>query len=281
MAYQAGFVVAILHNGKPLREVNSFSERVVRLPFGSEYALRIQNKTHKRAYVSVKIDGTEVLSGKLVMQAGDKIDLERFCLDGDLTKGNKFKFVEAKNGGVQDPTIGDNGWVVVTFEPELILHNFHSSILRGGPACNNHNSMEPIGSTCEVNTTGNTWSASVNTTNCVVGGMTSADSGISLTTLSLLNITPEVAADVGATVEGGQSSQTFMKSNEVFITEAPVHIGIHMKGMVQEKSKPWSLSLGPKMKVLNNENILSHVDSVELTASHVVLKIPISEVKIA
>lgn len=274
MAFQQGFVVSVLNNGTPLRETNSFSERVVRLPFGSEYTLRIQNKTHKRAYVSVKIDGTEALSGKLVMQAGDKVDLERFCLDGDLTKGNKFKFVEAKNGGVQDPTSGDNGWVIVTFEPELIVHNFYSSILRCGPA---FNSMEPIGSTCEVNSTpaGKSWSASATTQNCV--STASLDSGITLTTLSLPNITPEVAADVGATVEGGQSSQQFMKSNEVFITEAPVHIGIRMKGMVQEKPKSWSIRTdGSKINVRYAGTTLP-VESTEITTTHVVFKVPLQE----
>lgn len=285
MAYADGFVVTILHNGKTLRETNSIGERVVRLPFGSEYALRIQNKTKKRAYVSVAIDGTGVLSGKLVMKAGEKIDLERFCLDGDLTKGNKFKFVEAGNSAVQDPTSEDNGNVVVTFEPEMDYSWFTlatpvfkpsalGGVLRGM-------SGQEIGSQCFINSvnssstqSGTTWSAS-------------ASSGATLTSASL-SASPQVATDVGATVEGAASSQKFKIAHEWFSTETPVTIGIRLKGMVQESAKPWSINLGQTLKVMNNGVTLSGINEIQFTASEAVvlmagskIRIPLDQVKIS
>ena len=64
MMHQApGYVVVLLHQGKPVREFAEGSQKVCRIPFDSEYTIRIKNKTWRRALVSISIDGTDVLSG--------------------------------------------------------------------------------------------------------------------------------------------------------------------------------------------------------------------------
>lgn len=219
---QPGFVVAIIHDGKIIREQKDNDQRTVHLPFGSEYLVRIWNKTDTRAYARVLIDGTEVLSGKLILGPKEKVDLERFCIDGDLEKGKRFKFVEAGHGDVQDPTSKDNGMLEVIFEQEDTITeallasiarprgwgstgggilrgmSFNSELLFSSPGAATNCSL-PIGEPVEM-----------------VGGA--------------------CAGEVGATIEGSQSSQGFQMTNTAFRTFAPVPVRIRMRGpKVKEK----------------------------------------------
>ena len=124
MIYQDGFVVSIIKNGEVLRENNNHE---VFLPFGSEYKIRLRNKNrNKKATASIRIDGTNVLSGnRIIIPENDYVDLERFCVDGNLSSGNKFKFVDV-NGPerhkVQDPSSELNGLIEVSFYEEKDLH---------------------------------------------------------------------------------------------------------------------------------------------------------------
>jgi hypothetical protein len=74
----------------------------------------------ERAKVQIKIDGTDVLDGKYIIVDGkNSTELKRFCLDGDLVNGNRFKFVPVSHSDVQDPGSDKNGIVQVTFWPEI------------------------------------------------------------------------------------------------------------------------------------------------------------------
>jgi len=118
--YKNGFAIAIKKDGKvALRE----SKGKVYIPFDTEYSILLKNTTSQRSLVQIKIDGTDVMNGsKLIVKANDSSDLTRFCLDGDLDKGNKFKFVPLAHPEVQDPTAIENGLVEVTLWPELEEH---------------------------------------------------------------------------------------------------------------------------------------------------------------
>lgn len=84
-------VVAVKSRGQVLRE---FGESVL-LPFGSEYSILLKNLNSKRASVKVWIDGSAVTGDcSLVIDPNDSIELERFIKNGNLTKGNRFKFLE-------------------------------------------------------------------------------------------------------------------------------------------------------------------------------------------
>jgi len=192
MAYQQGVVASIFINNKPVREFNFKGQRTCKIPFGSEYQIFIKNRTSSRGYVSIDIDGTDVLGFKqLVMKPHDEIMLERFV--DDLDRGKKFRFISLeegmRTGEIQDPTNEDNGLITVTFYKEII---------------------EPP---TTIHVTG------TKITQCQVGGA-------SLTSDTVLR------AYTGATVEGANSSQNFSLTEEVFPTECtPIELSIKLIGI--------------------------------------------------
>lgn len=114
--YSNKLAVAIKASGKVLRE---FDDQVF-LPFGSEYSIFIKNKNSVRASVKVEIDGVDVTQGvSLVVDPNDEIELERFIRNGNLYKGNRFKFIE-RNSAVEKARgiKADDGLVRVEFQFE-------------------------------------------------------------------------------------------------------------------------------------------------------------------
>jgi hypothetical protein len=122
------FVIAVLSNGKVLREVNS----TVFLPFNSEYSIRVKNPTSNRVGVSVSIDGTEINTHKIIVQPHSHIELKRMCIDGDLNSGPALKFVPINHEGVQDPTNNENGILKVSFYREIVKPVWCNAIYRKG-----------------------------------------------------------------------------------------------------------------------------------------------------
>lgn len=89
--YQTGLVAVIKVNGKVLRE----DKDAVLLPFGSEYSILIKNLKSQRVMVKVAVDGTDATDGtRLVIPANSEIELERFIKSGNLSQGNRFKFIQ-------------------------------------------------------------------------------------------------------------------------------------------------------------------------------------------
>lgn len=126
--YKNHLVLAVKHAGKILRE---FGDEV-RLPFGSEYSLHLQNINTVRASVSVSIDGEDVMPGhRLVLDPGQSVDLERYIRAGNLEKGNRFKFIERSarveaHRGIR----AADGLVQVAFQFECAALGLHE-LLRG------------------------------------------------------------------------------------------------------------------------------------------------------
>lgn len=240
MAYQApGYVVAVInHNNQPVREFNENGVRVARVPFGTEYKLRLKNKTNRRCYAEIEIDGMKIDSQgrRLIMGAGQEIDVERF-LDS-LNKGNRFKFVSPTDSGVQDPTSADNGKVRVTFYPEM-----PSFTIRHDPTpwygypfwtrsyINNH--VDSVYNPLDVKY-GCATNAAASTSGILRGTSCNTQPQVQLDCQS-------VKGDAGATVGGSESSQKFTTSHESFVTEAPVVIEILMKGPSEERQS-WSFN---------------------------------------
>ena len=111
-------------NGKILREVKD----TVFVPFGSEYSILLKNLNSVRALVNIQIDGQEVCSNGLVLDANREVDLERFVKDGNLSAGNKFKFIERtasveKHRGVK----AEDGIIRISFKYEKPQSLFVSS----------------------------------------------------------------------------------------------------------------------------------------------------------
>jgi len=91
MTYRTGLVACIKTGGKVLREVKD----QVFLPFGKEYSILIKNLKSLRVMVKVSIDGADVTDGNsLIIETNSELELERFIRNGNLNKGNRFKFIK-------------------------------------------------------------------------------------------------------------------------------------------------------------------------------------------
>ena len=97
MMYQSKMAFAIKSKGKVLREFKD----TVYIPFGTEYSILLKNLHTSRAVVNVFIDGVNQTPGGLVVDALKEAELERSLLNGSLTAGNKFKFIE-RTGAVEE-----------------------------------------------------------------------------------------------------------------------------------------------------------------------------------
>lgn len=91
MMFRENLVVAIKVNGRVLREVDG----EVALPFGSEYSILIKNLNSVRAQVTISVDGTVASGyGRMIIDPNSDFELERFIREGNLTSGNRFRFIE-------------------------------------------------------------------------------------------------------------------------------------------------------------------------------------------
>lgn len=88
--YGNKLAAAIKVNGKVLREFKD----TVYIPFGAEYTILLKNLHTTRAVVNVYIDGDNAVPGGLVIDPGREVDLERWIKNGNLSAGNRFKFIE-------------------------------------------------------------------------------------------------------------------------------------------------------------------------------------------
>ena len=177
--YGNKLAAAIKVDGKVLREFKD----TVHIPFGSEYQITIKNLHTQRAVVNVYLDGENAVPGGLVIDPGRSIDLERWIKNGNLSEGNKFKFIERTGSVEAHRGIGiEDGLVRIEYQFELppVVPNYNS-ILRSSPW------VQASGATySSVSPT----SASLNNIQC----STSMDSSVN---------------DVGITVPGSKSTQSF------------------------------------------------------------------------
>lgn len=115
--YNQKLVASIKSNNKVLREFKD----TVYIPFASEYSILLKNLNTTRAVVNVFIDGENVVPGGLVIDPGRTVDLERWVKNGNLSEGNKFKFIE-RTAAIEDGPRGiklEDGLVRIEYQFEL------------------------------------------------------------------------------------------------------------------------------------------------------------------
>ena len=116
--YSNKMAFAIKSNGKVLREFKD----TVYVPFGSEYSILIKNLHTTRAVVNVFIDGVNQTPSGLVIDAGRECDFERSLINGSLTAGNKFKFIERTAGIEQHRGVQlEDGLVKIEYQFESAM----------------------------------------------------------------------------------------------------------------------------------------------------------------
>ena len=130
MMYSNKLVASIKSKGKVLREFKD----TVYIPFGSKYSFLVKNLHTQRALVNIFIDGENVISGGLVLDPGREVDLERYVKNGNLTEGNRFKFIE-RTSAIENGPRGvklEDGLVRIEFQYEAARPVINVSNIFGG-----------------------------------------------------------------------------------------------------------------------------------------------------
>jgi len=276
MGFANGYVASIILKNKPLREFKYQGKRTVKVPFGSEYTIRIKNKSKEPALVDVSIDDTDVLNGSsLLLTAGETVNLERFV--SESSKGKKFKFISLKEGAatgeIDDPYRDENGVVRVKFHkthhfPSLfntLNNNFHlpygSEINHGyhnNPIYHNNRIYEPTGP--KKNFCSDPYAALNTTTGCAM-----ASDSVNTNTSNFCNVlnssrslskscvSEDIPSDKGATVEGSESNQSFSTTSDYTkSSETPTTVDILMVGPNFKEEKvddcEWGVYLNSRKK---------------------------------
>lgn len=237
MMYNNKLVAAIKSKGKILREFND----TVFVPFSTEYSILIKNLHTVRALVHINIDNTEVIPGGLMIRPNQEIEVERWIKNGNLSEGNRFKFIERTSNIENHRGIGaSDGLIRIEFQFEDISLNFGS--LYSTPISRDWSQYNTIlrGNNWTESASTAIYTTSVNTVNMV------QDSGSAIP-----------ANDIGITVPGSKSNQQFSTSSW-FSTESTKHV-IILKLLGETKDnelirKPITVKHKPKCQTCGKQN---------------------------
>lgn len=279
--YNQKMVASIKANGKILREFKD----TVYIPFGNEYSIVLKNLHTCRSVVNVYIDGDNVVPGGLVLNAGQSVDLERAIRNGNLTEGNKFKFIE-RTSAIENGPRGiklEDGLIRIEFQYEIprpvinIGNDFWRSAIAGaGNPYNtpwystNATSAGISGSTGDrfsVTASGATYSANVNG---VMRGVdfSNGEATKAAATAAINSVVPQSAdvhdgmatmdwCDTGITVPGSKSTQKFQETT-IGALEAEKHsIVLKLLGDLGDNkpvTKPVTVKHKPKCVTCGKQN---------------------------
>lgn len=249
--YQSGFVVVVKNEkGKVLREqiiktkgdfgINSLPQ--VYLPFNTHYSILLKNNNNRNAVATIYIDGTEVMSNRrIIVPANSDVEVERFCIDGDLNSGRRFYFVPKDDSRVSDPTSKENGLIEVIFRLEK--ENVIDQII-------DNSKKQPSTFPYTYNPWPSPWdkqpfpnfnfpwkrtypSWTFGAYNSVKSKQNYSDS-----TLLECNVkNNDFNNSIGATVEGGHSSQKFTEASIGELETQSTTIKIQLRGLIEEDKK--------------------------------------------
>jgi hypothetical protein len=276
MMYQSKLVASLKANGKILREFKD----TVYIPFGSEYSFLLKNLHTQRAVVNIFIDGTDVVEGGVVLDPGREVDLERYIKNGNLTEGNRFKFIE-RTAAIEDGPRGvklEDGLIRIEFQyeqprPVLNLNTIfgNNSTLQYPPGVRSSEYRGVV----DKYTTNTSWmGASGSVSQMNVGGALrgvdySQGESVKATAASAINkVAPDAVEyhsgaatmdwnDVGITVPGSKSTQKFTHVT-MGVMEAEKHsMVIKLLGETPDNKpvlKPVTVERKPKCVTCGKQN---------------------------
>lgn len=237
MVYKKNLVACVKVGGKILRES---SDRVI-LPFGSEYSLLLKNLDSVRVQVKVSIDGQEATEGTwLVIQPNSSLELQRFIKNGNLARGNRFKFIE-RTKPIEDArgVKIEDGLVRIEYKKEFVapqpivqtIHTNHVYHYDWDYWYHPYSPYRPY----KPYWYGDTFTRNVNST---ANGnlMKSAQSG-SPVRMMAMNASVQNLNDAGITVAGSESNQQFQNVPS-FSTESQSEVIVLYLVGTNEKSQP-------------------------------------------
>ena len=260
MMYNQKLVASIKANGKVLREFKD----TVYIPFGSEYSFLIKNLNTTRAVVNVFIDGENVVPGGLVIDPGRTVDLERWIKNGNLSEGNRFKFIE-RTTAIEDGPRGiklEDGLVRVEYQFEMPRPIINTSWISASGSSGFPNSATYSSTSYNVNGVmrGVDFSKGENMKASATSAMNSTlqSMGISASAGELHDGAATMDwNDVGITVPGSKSEQKF-QTTTVGVLDPTVH-NIVLKlvgdlGNNKPVTKPVTVQHKPKCTTCGKQN---------------------------
>jgi hypothetical protein len=236
MMYNQQLVASVKANGKVLREFKD----TVYIPFASEYSILLKNLNTTRAVVNVFIDGENVVPGGLVVDPGRTVDLERWIKNGNLSEGNKFKFIE-RTQAIED---GPRG---IKLEDGLVRIEYQFEISRPviQPLWSNTSLRGISGSTGD-------WAGPM--------GATYSSVTASGATLNSVNVSAQAASfknETGITVPGSKSTQSFTTVTMGALDPTVHNIVLKLVGDLGDNKpvvKPVTVKAKPKCVTCGKQN---------------------------
>jgi hypothetical protein len=242
MMYGNKLAAAIKVNGKVLREFKD----TVYIPFGSEYSILVKNLNTVRVIVNIFLDGDNVVPGGLVLNALQEVDLERWIKNGNMSEGNRFKFIE-RTSAIENGPRGiklEDGLIRIEYNfekiPEFATNPFvgYRDLLCRDSYDTGRFLKSAYTTTCS--TAGGAYASNATT---AVAQNASLDSMVNqVETRSLAN-------DVGITVPGSKSEQKFQTVSS-FPTETQKHsLVLRLLGETEDNKpveKPVTVKAKPK-----------------------------------
>lgn len=223
MVYKNNFIAVVRYKGRIMRDVDG----TVRLPFGSEYSIRLKNKDSRTAVVRIEVDGEDVMGGHRYIVPGNSTrDLDGF-LKG-LKATHKFRFIKKtkeisrfRGDRIDDGIIRIEFWYEQTAQVTPWVTVYPNTYYHLNDFTFTDNSGGTGGPTQQFYT------------------QTAADisSNLKSSTVACSHEVATPKSDEGITVKGTKANQNFQYgSTGVLETQSSV-IVIRLKGQVKRKGK--------------------------------------------
>ena len=247
--YNQKLVASIKSKGKILREFKD----TVYIPFASEYSILIKNLNTVRAVVNVYIDGENAVPGGLVVDPGRSVDLERWIKNGNLSEGNRFKFIERteaiENGprGIKE----EDGLLRIEYQfevprPVLNIPTWSSSSVYGSGITRGFGGVS--GSAGDV-----AWPAGSVTCSATLNNVSPQAFNVQASGATM----DSYVSDVGITVPGSKSEQRFVETTVGTLETAVHNIVLRLVGDLGNNkpvTKPVTVQHKPKCTTCGKQN---------------------------
>jgi hypothetical protein len=259
MMYNQKLVASIKANSKVLREFKD----TVYIPFASEYSILLKNLNTTRAVVNVFIDGENVVPGGLVIDPGRTVDLERWIKNGNLSEGNKFKFIE-RTTAIEDGPRGiklEDGLIRVEYQFEIPRPVFQPTwttttstwggVYASGASYNVNGVMRSV----DFSKGENMKASATSAMNSTLQSMNITASGAAHDGMATMDWAP--ANDVGITVPGSKSDQKFTETTVGALDPTVHNIVLKLVGDLGNNkpvTKPVTVQHKPKCVTCGKQN---------------------------
>lgn len=255
--YANKLATAIKVGGRVLKEFKD----TVYIPFGSEYSILLKNLNTVKALINIYIDGDNVVPGGLVLNAGQEIDLQRAIRNGNLSEGNKFKFIERTSN------IEDHRGIKLEDGLIRVEYQFEKVYKRQDGIQWNNNAWQPssmdsyYGGVMRSTTTSApsypTGTVSCSDTSYAYTSMAVGSATLNVSSASVQSFNAAPQTETGITVAGSKSDQKFVTASW-FATESEKHnIILKLLGETEDNKmirEPITVKKKPKCVTCGKQN---------------------------